>query len=463
MWYNKKSNAPVKKEKSMPNTSLPKVAIVGRPNVGKSSLFNRIVGSRKAIVESSRGTTRDRLYADIAWKEKAFMLIDTGGFEASGDNEMTKLVLRQLEAAIKEADIIFFVTDGAVGISPQDIELASRLRKTSKRIYLIVNKIDDESQAGRAFDFFELGLGDPYAVSAVNYIGIERLLDDVAEYIAKPAASSGTRAIGVAIVGRPNVGKSSYLNSILNEERVIVHPVAGTTRDAIDIDFNYKGRDYLLIDTAGIRHKAKVNEAADFFGTVRSKEAIRRSDVAVVIIDGYDGLREDDARIIDYVIKEGKALVVAVNKSDLINAEAMQVYNDLLIKKLNVIRNFPVLFTSCKTKKNVITSLDLIWSVYEKSRALIPPEELAAIIESLKNDGDIRNKRITVLYLKQESTMPPQFILGVKSAGPLTDNTKNHIENFLRRVRDFKGVPIRVSFENLSRAGRKRPRRPDTK
>jgi len=463
VWYNKKSDASAKKEKFMPNASLPKVAIVGRPNVGKSSLFNRIAGSRKAIVESTRGTTRDRLYADITWKQKAFTLIDTGGFEASGDNEITKLVLRQLDTAIKEADIIFFVTDGAAGILPQDIELASRLRKTSKRIYLAVNKIDDESQAGRALEFFELGLGDPYAVSAVNFTGIESLLDDVAEYIEKPSLSVGIRAIGVAIVGRPNVGKSSYLNSILNEERVIVHPVAGTTRDAVDIDFNYKGRDYLLIDTAGIRHKAKINEAADFFGTVRSKEAIRRSDVAMVIIDGYDGLREDDARIIDYVIKEGKALIVAVNKCDLINAGAMGVYNDFLIKKLNVIRNFPVLLTSCKTKKNVIASLDLIWSVYDKSRTTIPHEELAAILESLKNDGEIRNKRIAVLYLKQQGTMPPQFILGLKSAGPLTDSIKNHIENFLRKIRDFKGVPIRISIENLSKAGRKRLRRPDTK
>ncbi len=436
----------------MPDTSLPKVVIVGRPNVGKSSLFNRIVGSRKAIVESSCGTTRDRLYANIVWKGKRFTIVDTGGFEAPKGSVMDirALVLRQLEAAIGEADIIFFITDSSVGVLPQDIELSSKLRKTSKRIYVIANKSDDGARTATALDFFELGLGDPYAVSALNSIGIEKLLDDVVRYIDSPAVISGPRPIGVAIIGRPNVGKSSYLNSILREERAIVHPTAGTTRDAIDINFKYKGHDYLFIDTAGMRHNAKIEESADFFGNVRAKEAIKRADVAVALIDGYDGLREDDMRIIDFCIKEGKALIIAINKCDLINDAGMKQYSEMLIRKMNVIRNFPVIFTSCKTKRNVIASLDIIWSVYEKSKAVIRPDELAGMLESLRNAAEIKKRAVTVSYLKQEGAMPPTFILGTKSPRPLTDHMKRHMENLLKEMRDFKGVPIRISFEARS-------------
>ncbi|MCX5679290.1 MAG: ribosome biogenesis GTPase Der [Candidatus Omnitrophica bacterium] len=430
----------------MTKNKLIKIAIVGRPNVGKSSLFNAIVGDRRAIVEPRSGTTRDRLYADIRWKDREFTLIDTGGFEAKLHDDMTELILKQLHAGIEEADMILFVTDGSVGITPQDTELASRLRKTSKKIYLVVNKIDDKSVSGRALEFFSLGLADPYSVSATHNTGIDNLLDRAVAEIGQSAETPNEKAVKVAIVGRPNVGKSSYLNALLKEERAIVHHIAGTTRDATDTDFNYKGKDYILIDTAGIRHDLKIKESADFYGSVRSKEAIKRADVAMIIIDGYDGLREDDGRVIDFVIKSGKALVVAVNKWDLNEGVSDKKCKEMLIKKMNAIRNYPVIFMSCKTKKNVTTSLDAIWSAYERSNAIIAPEKLSDILESLNELGEVRYNNIKFKSIRQESALPPEFTVVSKDVNLIKDNMKRQIENFLRSELDLEGVPIRVKF-----------------
>ena len=431
----------------MNNTSLLKIAIVGRPNVGKSSLFNRIIGARKAIVEPHSGTTRDRLHADIRWKGKSFTIIDTAGFEAAAPGDMAALVLKQIRVGVEEADIILFVTDGITGVVPQDRELSLVLRKTSKKVYLIVNKIDSESDAGKAMEFFSLGLGEPYAVSAMHGRGIEKLCNDLAKSIEKSDAQDLGKSVKVAIVGRPNVGKSSYLNSILSEERAIVHSIAGTTRDAIDIDFKYKDRDYVLIDTAGIRHNAKINEASDFYGSVRSKEAIKRCDVAIVLIDGFEGLTKDSVRIINLCLEEGKALVVAVNKWDLVKDAETSKYRDRLIMNMNAVKDFPVVFTSCKTGRNVRASLDVIWSVYEKSKTIIQPDKLADILKLLNNAAEISSKRIKFKFLIQEGVMPPGFILGVKNTKDISENLKRFVENFFRKSYDFEGVPIRMRFE----------------
>jgi GTP-binding protein len=431
----------------MQKTKLPKIAIVGRPNVGKSSLFNRIIGSRRAIVESASGTTRDRLYADIRRKDKYFTVVDTGGFEASKGNDITNLILKQLDRAIEEADIIFLVTDGMAGITHQDAELASRLRKTSKKIYLIVNKLDDKPRSDKALDFFELGLGTPYAVSALNGTGIDRLLGDAAGSMEKMPAAAKVQTVNVAIVGRPNVGKSSYLNAILNEERAIVHSIAGTTRDALDTDFEYSGRTYRLIDTAGMRHNTKLAAAADFYGGVRSKEAIKRSDIAMVLIDGLDGMREDDERVINFCVEEGKGVVVVVNKWDLVKGVDEAKYKEMLIKKMAAIKNFPVVFTSCKTRKNIMPSLDLAWPLYESVKRSFNPAELEDILEKLNNSPEIRNRRLKFEYLKQRSVNPPKFVLGLKNPKYTNENLKRYIENFLRTVHNFEGVPVNVSFE----------------
>ncbi len=430
----------------MKKNAYPKIAIVGRPNVGKSSIFNRIVGSRKAIVESASGTTRDRLYADIKWKGKLFTIVDTGGFEAAKEGDIARLVLGQLNAAIKEADIMFFVTDAVAGIMPQDIELASRLRKTSKRIYLIVNKVDGNSRLIKAMEFFELGLGEPYSVSATNGTGLEKLLDDLAHDIERPVAAEETEAVKVAIVGRPNVGKSSFLNFVLQEERVIVHPIAGTTRDSVDTDFIYKDKRYILIDTAGIRHNTKIKESADFYSGVRSKEAIRRADAAIVLLDGFEGLKEDDSRIVDFVIREGKALVIAVNKWDLTESAAAAQYGDMLVKKMNALKNYPIVFVSSKTGRNVNSTLALIWPLYEKSKIVAGPEKLAEIRKNLNNLNELATKRIKILFLIQKSAQPPTFVVGLRDVKALNDNTRRYIENFFRQEFDFTGVPMRIEY-----------------
>jgi len=427
----------------------PKIAIVGRPNVGKSSLFNRIVGSRKAIVEAKSGTTRDRLHADIKRKSKTFTIVDTGGFDDAKKSDIARLVSQQLDTAIKEADIIFFVTDVTTGVVHEDVAIAERLRKTAKRIYLVVNKADDRSSGTKVMEFFELGLGEVYPVSANNGTGIDRLLDDAAGSMESAHSLDDAAAVKVAIVGRPNVGKSSYLNAILDEERTIVNAVAGTTRDSIDTDFLYKDRKYVLIDTAGIRHNAKLTEAADFFAGVRARESIKRCDAAVVLIDGFEGLKEDDARIIDTVMKEGKAIVIAVNKWDLAEGVSTSVYNELIVRKMNAAKNIPILYISSKTGRGVASSLDVIWEAHERSKTVLTSEELTALRKALNEDREIKGKRIKFLYLAQKGTKPPVFMLGVKDASVLNQNTKKYVENYFRRVRDFSGVPIIIRYDSL--------------
>ncbi len=426
----------------------PKIVIVGRPNVGKSSIFNRIIGSRKAIVEAASGTTRDRLNADIKWKSKSFTIVDTGGFEPAKPGDMAALILRQLNVAIKEADIIFFVTDSTAGVVPQDLEFSSRLRKTSKKIYLIVNKADDKTRIQGAAEFYELGLGEPYAVSAMNGTGIEKLLDDTAKLIEKPSDTVDVSSVRVAIVGRPNVGKSSYLNAVLNEDRVIVHPIAGTTRDSIDTDFGYKDRDYVLVDTAGIRHNAKINESADFYSSVRARESIRRCDVAIVMIDGFDGLREDDRRIIDFVMEEGKGLVVAVNKWDLSAGIEMSKYTDMLIEKIHRLKNYPVVFISCKTKRNTLSCLDIVWEIYARSKTVIPPDALKLMLKSINELPEVRRKRVRFVYLAQEASQPPTFALIAKRGSSVNENIKKYIENFFRAHYDLSGISVRIRYDN---------------
>lgn len=440
----------------MKEPSLPKIAIVGRPNVGKSSLFNRIVGSRTAIVESSSGTTRDRLYAGIRWKGKRFTLIDTAGFEESGRGDMAELMLRQVRKGIEDADIILFVTDAGDGITADDRGLAAMLRKTSKKICLLVNKVDTDADAGKALEFFELGLGEPHAVSAMHNRGIEKVCNDLVKDIAKPAVAAAaavpaaTGGVKVAIIGRPNVGKSSFLNAILREERVIVHPVAGTTRDAIDTDFTYKGREYILIDTAGMRHNMKLKAPADFYGSVRSKEAVKRCDAAIVLIDAFEGLTKDDARIIELVIKEGKALVVAVNKWDLLKGVETAKYRESLVMEMRAIRDYPVIFMSCKTSRNIDPALDAAWAAYGRSRAVIPPDRLAETVAALNASPEIMARRIRFGRFEQEGTLPPRFAINVRSSAPLSEPLKRYVENFVRRSYDLEGAPVTIRFKGAA-------------
>ncbi len=430
----------------MNKPKLTKVAIIGRPNVGKSSLFNRIVGSRKAIVESASGTTRDRIHADIKWKGKNFTLIDMAGFEGETGKDMSGLVQKQIRKGLEEADLLLFVTDGREGITPRDRDMASMLRKASKKIYLVVNKIDSDKDQDKILDFFELGLGEPYAVSAMHDVGVDKLCADIIQNIEKPSENIESDAVKVAIIGRPNVGKSSYLNAILNEERAIVHSTAGTTRDAIDTDFSYNDRDFVLIDTAGIRHHPTLNRAADFYAGVRSEEAITRADVAIMLIDAHEGLMKDDARIINHCMTEGKPLVIAVNKWDLVKAVEMSEYTEKLGYEMPAIRNMPIVFISCKTARNIKLSFDTVISIYDRARAAIEPDKLDETLNAINSAPQIHGKKIKFKVLVQEGSCPPAFILGGGNSGSMTDNMKKYIENFIRSSHDLKGVPIRVRY-----------------
>jgi GTP-binding protein len=411
------------------------------------------VGRRKAIVEPACGTTRDRLHARVSWKGAAFTVIDTGGFEPSRAGDIARLVLRQLDVAIGDAGIIFLVTDCQAGPTHLDEELARKLRRTAKRIFLVVNKADDARSLERLAEFYGLGMGEPYGVSASHGIGIERLMNEAARCVSQPggealpASAAGRSSVRVAIVGRPNVGKSSYLNSILKEERVIVHAEAGTTRDAVDTDFIYKDRKYILIDTAGMRRSAKLSEAADFYGTVRSAEAVKGSDVAVVLVDGYDGLREDDARIIDLIINEGKGLVIAVNKWDLVKNAEMAKYTAMLVRKLRAIKDYPVIYISAKSGRNVPSSLDLVWSVFERCCTKLERGDLKDLLGRLNATAELTSKKIKFRYLVQELTRPPSFAIGVGRGRMLRENTRAFVENFIRASRDFSGTPIRIEYK----------------
>lgn len=434
-----------------PNPKLLKIAIVGRPNVGKSSLFNRIVGKRQAIVEEISGTTRDRLYADVSYKGKNFTIIDTGGFKVDREDIILELVVKQLDKAIKEADILFFVVDGVSGITPQDRDLSEKLRVTSKKIYLIVNKIDNLSLEDEIFDFYELGIGEPYAISAMHNIGVEKLLNDLSRNIDAVGDATYLNSTKVAIVGRPNVGKSSFLNSLLEEERAIVHSIAGTTRDSIDTKFNFGGKNYILIDTAGVRHKKKLKESTDFYSNIRTDEAIRRSDIAMVLIDGNDGLREDDSRIINQALEEGKALIVVVNKWDLVKGFEMSKYKDMLIGAMKSIRNLPIIFASCKTGRNVRSTVKVIDTVYENYKKLMPVHEFAKILNLLNNSTEIKRKGIKFGYGLQVRSAPPKFVFLVNSVGLISDATENYIENFLRKTLDLEGIPISLEFKEKNK------------
>jgi GTP-binding protein len=433
----------------MVSTSHKKIAIVGRPNVGKSSLFNRIVGHRKAIVESASGTTRDRLSADIAWKGKVFTLVDTGGFDPESGGDLARAVSRQLDAAIDKADMIFFVTDVTAGVLPQDMDLSERIRRASKKALLVANKADDASKEADASEFFGLGMGEPYAVSAANGSGIKKLMDDAASMIDKTGRALKADTVRIAIVGRPNVGKSSYVNSLLSAERVIVHQDPGTTRDAIDTEFDYKGRPCVIIDTAGIRHNPKLEESADFYGTVRSREAIKRSDAAIIIIDGFEGLREDDLRVIDLVISHGKALVIAVNKWDLAEGAVMSGYREMILRKMGALKDYPVVFISCKTRKNILKCVDEAWAAFERSGRRVSQDGLKSIMRSLNGSAELASKRMRFKYIRQESVSPPVFAVGLKGAGPLPANIKGYVNNFFRRSSDYFGVPIVIRYDSV--------------
>ncbi len=417
---------------------LPVVVIAGRPNVGKSSLFNRIVGHNKSIVEEASGTTRDRIFCLCKWQNKSFELVDTGGLLSCASDKITKGVLAQARQAIEKADLFILVCDITAGLTAMDEEVFSILRKTGKKIFLALNKVDNIARQEQASDFYRLGIENTYLISALMGKGIGDLLDGITEYFKKDGSVEPQgEIIKMAIVGRPNSGKSSLLNYILKEERVIVDEEPGTTRDSIDTYFTEDGCEFLLIDTAGIRHKRKLKEAVSFYSIAKSQQSIRRADVCILLIDAASGLAVDDLKILDYIIKYDKGCIVVVNKWDLVKSVEMAKYRSALLRRADFLRKYPLLFISAKTGRNVSEVLNLAKQVYKSYNIHIQTK--------LLND-ELDKVRPRFKYIAQAGTQPPAFIIFTKNPQDVREQDTGFIENNLRQRFELWGVPIKISY-----------------
>lgn len=430
----------------------PIVAIVGRPNVGKSTLFNKIAGKRISIVEDSPGVTRDRIYADGDWLDKEFKIIDTGGIEPFSEDEILAQMRRQAEIAVETSDVILFMVDGKTGLTDSDNEVASMLRKSGKPIVLAVNKVDDMKNAMDSYEFYNLGIGEPIPISAGQGLNLGDLLDEVVKHF--PKNSSGDKedeAISVAFVGKPNVGKSSLVNRLLGEERSIVTNIPGTTRDAIDSYIKSEEGNFVLIDTAGLRRKSKVKEEVEKYSGIRTMTAIERADVIVLMIDAKEGASEQDEKIIGYASEMKKALVIIVNKWDLIEKDDKTL--DKFKKDLQVNFHFlnyvPYLFISALTGQRSNKVLEVIKKVYDNYNKRISTGILNDVISKavlMKEPPVVANKRLKIFYVTQTGVKPPTFVFFVNDSSLIHFSYMRYLENQLRASFDFEGTGIKMEF-----------------
>jgi len=433
--------------------SKPIVAIVGRPNVGKSTLFNRLTGGRVAIVEDMPGVTRDRLYRDAEWLGRHFTLVDTGGIDFSDKDDKTILaqVRKQAQIAINEADVIIFMVDGRAGLTADDENVGSMLRRSNKPVVLVVNKVEDYSNNNAVLDFYQLGLGEPIPISAANAMNIGDLLDQViAHFPAKATEDSEPDIIKIAVVGRPNVGKSSLVNAILGQERVIVSDVAGTTRDAIDTPFTREGQRYLLIDTAGIRRKSNIEMSTERYSVIRALRAIDRSDVVLMVIDATEGVTEQDKRIAGYVHEAGKGCILVINKWDLIEKDdkTMNRFDEKIRSELGFMQYAPTLYVSALTKQRVVKIIDLVNFVAEQQTLRITTSVLNETISDavqLTPPPTDKGKRLKILYCTQAGIKPPHFVFFVNEPELMHFSYLRYLENTIRKNFGFEGSPIKMT------------------
>ncbi len=430
----------------------PLVAVVGRPNVGKSTFFNRIVGQRISIVEDTPGVTRDRIYADAEWCGTQFTLVDTGGLEIKSEDEMWTHIRAQAQIAVDTADLVIFMLDGKTGLTHDDYEVAAFLRKSKKPVILAVNKLDNNEQH-LLYDFYELGLGEPYGISAGQAKGLGDLLDAVAEIIGKNESEDEDTALKIAVVGKPNAGKSSLVNKILGYNRVIVSDIAGTTRDAIDTRITLDGKDYVLIDTAGIRRKRSVEENLEQYSVMRSLAAVRRADVCLIVIDSSEELSEQDVKIAGYVHEQGKPSVVVMNKWDTIEKDThtIEKYNKKLKEELKFMDYFMPVYVSAKTGKRVENTVALAEKAYENASRRISTGLLNDVLQEtiLTNEPPSKNgKRLKLYYITEVSANPPTFVVFVNDEKLMHFSYKRYLENALRRSFDFQGTPVRILVRN---------------
>ncbi|MBA4536070.1 ribosome biogenesis GTPase Der [Bacillus aquiflavi] len=427
----------------------PVVAIVGRPNVGKSTIFNRIVGERVSIVEDTPGVTRDRIYSSAEWLTHNFNIIDTGGIEI-GDEPFLEQIRHQAEIAINEADVIIFVTNGREGVTAADEEVAKILHRSNKPVVLGVNKVDNPEMREQIFEFYSLGFGEPYPISGAHGLGLGDLLDAAAAHFSKTDSDNyEDDIIKFSLIGRPNVGKSSLVNAILGEERVIVSDIAGTTRDAVDSFYTFNGQKYVIIDTAGMRKKGKVYENTEKYSVLRALRAIERSDVVLVVINGEEGIIEQDKKIAGYAHEAGRAIVIVVNKWDVVEKDekTMKVFEQNIRDHFQFLDYAPIVFLSAKTKKRIHTLLPMINLVSENHALRVQTNILNEIMMdavAMNPTPTDKGKRLKIYYATQVSTKPPTFVIFVNDPELLHFSYKRFLENQIRDAFGFKGTPIKI-------------------
>lgn len=432
--------------------SKPIVAVVGRPNVGKSTLFNIFANSRISIVEDTPGVTRDRLYATAEWLDHEFMMVDTGGIEIMNADAIAVSIRQQAQIAIKEADVILFVCDARTGITEEDADVARLLRRSKKPIVLAINKADSPKQEMNIFEFYNLGIGDPIPVSAVNHLGLGDLLDAVIAKFPEDKLSGVEEeedVIKVSLIGRPNVGKSSIFNALVGQERSIVSNVAGTTRDAIDTEVVRNGQKYLFIDTAGMRRKGKIDEPIEKYSVMRSLRAVDRSDVVLMVFDAVEGITEQDKKICGYAHEAGKGLILVVNKWDLYEKDNTSTlrYTEELRKELVFCQYAPVVFVSAVTKQRISRLPEVISFAAEQNAQRISTSILNQVIEdaiAINPTPSDHGKRLKILYVTQVKIKPPTFVVFVNEPEIMHFSYQRYLENKLREAFGFEGTPIQM-------------------
>ena len=430
----------------------PIVAVVGRPNVGKSTIFNKIVGSRVSIVEDTPGVTRDRIYAEAEWSGIPFVLIDTGGIEPDSDDIILSQMREQAQIAIDTADVIVFVVDGRAGLTSADREVGEMLMRTGRHVILAANKIDTPKLPDDFYDFYELGLREPIPISAANMLNLGDLLDlIVAEFPKNDDMQDEEDDIKIAVIGKPNVGKSSLINAMIGEERVIVSNIAGTTRDAIDTPFEHEGQKYTLIDTAGIRRRKKVTEDIERFSVIRAITSIERSDVCIVMIDATEGVTEQDKKIAGLAHEAGKGILVVVNKWDLIEKDThtMGKFEKILRAELSFMPYAPLLFISVKTGQRMMNVLGLAREIAEQRAMRVPTGQLNAVIADatlMKQPPSDKGKKLKIYYVTQVGIKPPLFSFKVNKRELMHFSYSRYLENKLRESFKFTGTSIKFVF-----------------
>ncbi|CAI2602193.1 GTPase Der [Apilactobacillus kunkeei] len=428
--------------------SLPTVAIVGKPNVGKSTIFNRIAGERISIVEDTPGVTRDRIYSHGEWLGHEFSMIDTGGIEI-GDQPFVKQITAQAEIAIDEADVIIFMVNGKEGITNADDNIARILYRTNKPIVLAVNKVDNFESRANIYDFYSLGFGDPYPISGAHGLGLGDLLDEVIKNFDEKTEEENDDNIKFSLIGRPNVGKSSLVNAILGEDRVIVSNVAGTTRDAINTEFEQGGQEFTMVDTAGLRKRGKVYENTERYSVMRAMKAIDNSDVALIVLNAEEGIREQDKRIAGYAHEGGKGVIIIVNKWDTLKktSKTQQEFEAGIRSQFQYLSYAPILFVSAKTKQRLSQIPDLIKRVYDNHAKRISSSMLNDVLMdaiAMTPTPSINGRKLRIYYATQVTSEPPTIVIFVNDEELMHFSYRRYIENQIREHFDFSGTPIKI-------------------